>query len=229
MMNWKKLGRTAAVSFLAIAALAVLAGILFRNRSGWTEREREIITRSDSLMYVTVLPEDSLILRTPSLDVTPEMARGALVKSLSAKMLHTLRHPSQDGVGIAAPQVGINRRVIWVQRFDKEGEPFECFLNPRLDSLWGPLERGGEGCLSVPPLRGEPARYRNVLVSWLDPETLETRRDTVRGYTAVIFQHECDHLDGILYIDRVDSTFVSSAWQQEREEFSYKKPLWWGQ
>ena len=229
MMNWKKFGRTAAVSFLAIVALAVFAGILFRNRSGWTEREREIITRSDSLMYVTVLPEDSLILRTPSLDVTPEMARGALVKSLAAKMLHTLRHPSQDGVGIAAPQVGINRRVIWVQRFDKEGEPFECFLNPRLDSLWGPLERGGEGCLSVPPLRGEPARYRNVLVSWLDPETLETRRDTVRGYTAVIFQHECDHLDGILYIDRVDSTFVSSAWQQEREEFSYKKPLWWGQ
>ncbi len=229
MMNWKKFGRTAAVSFLAIAALAVLAGILVRDRSGWTEWEREIITRSDSLMYVTVLPEDSLILRTPSLDVTPEMARGALVKRLAAKMLHTLRHPSQDGVGITAPQVGINRRVIWVQRFDKEGEPFECFLNPRLDSLWGPLERGGEGCLSVPPLRGEPARYRNVLVSWLDPETLETRRDTVRGYTAVIFQHECDHLDGILYIDRVDSTFVSSAWQQEREDFSYKKPLWWGQ
>ena len=229
MIHWKKIGRIAAVSFLSLAAVAVLWGIFRRDRSGWTEWERKIIIRSDSLLYVTVLPEDSLILRTPSKDVTPQMLQSALLKRLTAKMLHTVRHPSQDGVGIAAPQVGINRRIIWVQRFDKEGEPFECYINPRLDSLWGPLERGGEGCLSVPPLRGEPARYQGVTLSYLDPQTGESCREEISGYTAVIFQHECDHLDGILYIDRVDSTFVSPAWQQEREEFSYKKPLWWGQ
>ena len=219
-------------SFIFVIALSILSHSCDTpGAADLSKDEKALIAGSDSLMRVLTVydKEDSLLLRNASIDFTDRDLLSKDFEALAAKMLHTVQDPSQDGVGIAAPQVGINRRVIWVQRFDKEGEPFECFLNPRLDSLWGPLERGGEGCLSVPPLRGEPARYRNVLVSWLDPETLETRRDTVRGYTAVIFQHECDHLDGILYIDRVDSTFVSSAWQQEREEFSYKKPLWWGQ
>ena len=133
MIHWKKIGRIAAVSFLSLAAVAVLVGIFRRDRSGWTEWERKIIIRSDSLLYVTVLPEDSLILRTPSKDVTPQMLQSALLKRLTAKMLHTVRHPSQDGVGIAAPQVGILRHV---RRGHQEGDDFAASVCYRVESLF---------------------------------------------------------------------------------------------
>ena len=196
-------------------------------RSAWTAREREIIALSDSVMYVTVLPLDSAILRTPSTDLTPAELESEELKTLTAKMLRTVLDPSQDGVGIAAPQVGLNRRVIWVQRFDKPGEPFEAYLNVRLDSLFGAVNVGPEGCLSVPPLRGLVPRYNEVIVSYIHPETGEACREHVEGYTAIIFQHECDHLDGTLYIDRAGTVFTDAAWLAERAAFSYARPSWW--
>jgi peptide deformylase len=104
--------------------------------------------------------------------------------------------------------VGINRRIVAVQRFDKNGEPFEVYPNIHIDTMMGPRVCGPEGCLSVPDRRGIVPRYREIVISWKDPATLQGMRDTVRGFTAVIFQHECDHLDGILYTDRADSVFV---------------------
>ena len=76
-------------------------------------------------------------------------------------------------------------------------------------------------------MRGLVPRYTSVIVSYVHPETLETRRDTVTGYTGVIFQHECDHLDGILYIDRADTVYVSSSWEAERRMYDYARPDWW--
>ena len=212
----------------ALAALLLLTGVvLLENRPAFTARERQMIRRSDSLMYVTVLPLDSAILRTPSADFTPRELSSKDLRTLLDKMLFTVQHPSQDGVGIAAPQVGINRRVIWVQRFDKEGEPFECYLNVRIDSLSPELVRGPEGCLSVPPQRGIVPRHSAVYVSYLRPGSSERIREHVEGYTAIIFQHECDHLDGRLYIDRADTVFVSAPWAEERKAFSYDRPVWW--
>ena len=209
-------------------ALAVVAGFLiWGNNRAFTKEERKIIRESDSVMYVTVLPEDSLVLRTPSADLTPAELKSGDLKTLMAKMLSTVKSPQQDGVGIAAPQVGIDKRVIWVQRFDKEGGPFECYLNPHLNSLFGEIGKGPEGCLSVPPMRGLVPRHTGVVVSYIDPETLLPKRDTVTGYTAVIFQHECDHLDGRLYIDRADTVYVSSSWVAERSRFDYTRPDWW--
>ena len=210
-----------------IALLFALALCLMGCSSGWTSRERRIINASDSVMYVTVLQADSSILRTPSEDLGPAELSSAELETLKAKMLRTVQNPSQDGVGIAAPQVGINRRVIWVQRYDKAGEPFECFLNVRIDSLGGAVTHGPEGCLSVPPMRGIVPRYSKVHVSYLDPATGNRVSETVEGYTAIIFQHECDHLNGRLYIDRADSVFVSESWAAERKGFSYQKPVWW--
>ena len=208
--------------------LIVAAVFLAVNRpKAFTPEERTIIRESDSVMYVTVLPEDSLVLRTPSADLTPAELKSKDLRTLMAKMLSTVKSPKQDGVGIAAPQVGIDKRVIWVQRFDKEGSPFECYLNPHLDSLFGPMGKGPEGCLSVPPMRGLVPRYTSVIVSYVDAETLQPKRDTVTGYTAVIFQHECDHLDGKLYIDRADTGFVSPSWEAERRAFDYSRPDWW--
>ena len=207
--------------------LAVLLVVLTGCGRGFSKAERTIIRESDSVMYVTTIGADSLVLRTPSVDLTPSQLKSKDLRTLMAKMLSTVRSPMQDGVGIAAPQVGIDKRVIWVQRFDKEGGPFECYLNPHLDSLFGEVGKGPEGCLSVPPMRGLVPRYTDVIVSYIHPETLLPQRDTVHGYTAVIFQHECDHLDGRLYIDRADTVFVSPSWVAERSRFDYARPAWW--
>ena len=172
--------------------------------------ERRLIVRSDSVMRVLNIfdPADTAVLRAQSTDLSDRSLRSKDFKMLAAKMLRTVTDPSQDGVGIAAPQVGINRRIVAVQRFDKSGEPFEVYPNIHIDTMMGPRVCGPEGCLSVPDRRGIVPRYREIVISWKDPTTLQGMRDTVRGFTAVIFQHECDHLDGILYTDRADSVFV---------------------
>ena len=133
----------------------------------------------------------------------------------------TVTHPSQDGVGIAGPQIGLNRRVVAVQRFDKEGEPFEVYPNVRIVWASDSLAAGPEGCLSVPDRRGEVLRSQEIIIEYADITGIEHSlqqnrlksnrhakpvpmvRDTVSGFTAVIFQHEIDHLDGVLYIDRL--------------------------
>ena len=175
-----------------------------------TKEEKSLINDSDSLMRVFTIfdREDSLLLRNQSVDLSDKDLRSKEFRSLAAKMLYTVQDPSQDGVGIAAPQVGLNRRVVAVQRFDRPGEPFGVFPNARIDSLWGEKVPGPEGCLSVPGWRGVVPRYTNVIVSYTDPITFKTVRETVEGFTAVIFQHEIDHLDGTLYIDKADSLWA---------------------
>lgn len=202
---WKNSSRLL-VPVTVVLAMAVI--FLVTGNKPFTKAERRIIDQSGAVMYVTTMPGDSAVLRTPSRNLSARELRSERLQVLLDKMLTTVQDPSQDGVGIAAPQVGIGRRIICVQRLDKEGEPFECYLNVRLDSLWGEKERGPEGCLSLPGLRGYVSRYRSVLVSYIDRESLQPRKDTVHGFTAVIFQHECDHLDGILYTDRADTVFV---------------------
>ena len=193
----------------------------------WTAWERTVIEKSDSVMYVCVMPEDSVLLRAPSADLGPrELASGEL-QVLLAKMMRTLTDPSQDGVGLAAPQLGINRRIVLVMRYDKPGEPIEPYLNIHIDSLWGEPAPGPEGCLSLPPLRGTVRRYPHIQISYLQPDGTPVT-EQVEGYSAIIFQHECDHLDGILYTDRADTVYVNEAWAAERRAFSYERPAWWG-
>ena len=203
--------KTALAKWLLVALLCFAVGALtalWQNRRPFSKEQRLIIRQSDSVMYVTVMPEDSAILRTPCEDLTKAELKSKDLQILLTKMRKTVRAPQHDGVGIAAPQVGISKRIICLQRFDKEGGPFECYLNIHIDSLYGDIGKGPEGCLSIPPMRGLVPRYTDVIVSYVHPETLQPQKDTVHGYTAVIFQHECDHLDGILYTDRADSVFV---------------------
>lgn len=174
-------------------------------------REREIITQSDSVMYVYVVdnPDDSLLLRGISRDLSDRELQSELYRTLERKMLCTVQSPEQDGVGIAAPQVGLLRRIVALQRFDKEGEPFEVYPNLHILEHVGDTVRGPEGCLSIPGKRGIVPRSEGVIVRWTDPQTLQAATDTVHGFTAIIFQHETDHLDGILYTDRADSVSES--------------------
>ncbi|MBR5175149.1 MAG: peptide deformylase [Bacteroidales bacterium] len=197
--------------YVFVAALALTACGVRSGKLGLTPEEKALISGSDSLMRVLTIydREDSLLLRALSIDFTDKDLRSEAFKALAAKMLYTVQDPSQDGVGIAAPQVGLNRRIVCVQRFDKPGEPFGVYPNVRLDSLWGERLPGREGCLSIPGWAGSVPRFANIIISYTDPVTLNTVRETVDGYTAVIFQHEVDHLDGIIYTDRADSLWVS--------------------
>ena len=193
---------------------------------GWTAWEKTIIERSDSVMYVCVMPQDSAILRAPSQNLEPELLQSAPLKTLLDKMYRTLTDPSQDGVGIAAPQIGINRRLILVMRYDKPGEPIEPYLNIQIDSLLGEKVPGPEGCLSLPPYRGIVRRYPRVQISYVKPDGTPVT-EKVEGYSAIIFQHECDHLYVILYPDGADTVMVNDNWAEERKGFSYEKPDWW--
>ncbi|MBQ6016003.1 MAG: peptide deformylase [Bacteroidales bacterium] len=203
-------------------ATALLGGC--SSRGDWTASELDtissVIPGTDSLgtsilRVLTIADQaDSLVLRTPCEEFTPSMLQSPEFEALSTLMLATVQDPSEDGVGIAGPQVGISRRIVAVQRFDKPGEPFEVYPNIRIVGFSGDTEPGPEGCLSVPGLRGDVMRYRDIDITYTligasadgQSNAALAPRDTterVQGFTAVIFQHECDHLDGVLYIDKV--------------------------
>ena len=190
------------LSFL-IFAMALVAGC--SAGIGWTPAERETISGQGSVMRVLTIDykADSLVLRTPCADLSVEEIRDPLYEELASKMLSTVTDPSQDGVGIAAPQVGICRRIAAVQRFDKEGEPFEVYPNIRVTATRGETQPGPEGCLSIPGRRGNVLRYRDIDISYTSVATGRDTTERVQGFTAVIFQHETDHLDGVLYIDKL--------------------------
>ena len=147
-------------------------------------------------------PADSLRLREPSVPLAKEDLATDSYAVLKARMLATVNDPDNPGVGIAAPQVGIRKQVIAVQRFDKEGEPFEFYVNPVIERYSAEKAPGPEGCLSIPDRSETVVRSESITLSYMDEQTGIYMEETVEGFTAVIFQHEIDHLGGILYIDR---------------------------
>ena len=190
----------------ATAIIAVSASAISCTGKGWSDEEREIILgQGETMRVLTVDSEaDSIVLRKHCKELTIKELNDNVFRELSEKMVATVTSPEQDGVGIAGPQVGISRRVVAVQRFDKEGEPFEVYPNIRITAKRGEPEPGPEGCLSVPGRRGTVSRYREIDISYTAmPEGRDTV-ETITGFTAVIFQHECDHLDGVLYTDYID-------------------------
>ena len=189
--------------------MALLAAMLLLSAC-WSARERRLIADGDGLMRVLQLtdPCDSVILRAVSIEFQASMLKSATYRRLCERMLLTVQNPENEGVGIAAPQVGINRRLVAVQRFDKEGEPFEFYPNIRIVAARGDSLAGREGCLSIPGLRGIVRRSRDIDVRYLNPVTLRDTVENVTGFTAVIFQHETDHLAGVVYTDKADSLFA---------------------
>ncbi|MCT4328519.1 peptide deformylase [Elizabethkingia anophelis] len=179
--------------------LVLCAGLLSAQKL--TLNEISIIKQGDIHSALPVYnvsePEQSKTLLGMSADIDPKDPNTAiLVERMKLSLLST-----GSGVGIAAPQVGINRRIIWVQRFDKEGKPFEYFLNPVI--LWkSQLQNlGPEGDLSITDFRDQFYRSKVIQLEYSD---LKGKKHTeiVEGFTAVIFQHEIDHLSGILISDK---------------------------
>jgi peptide deformylase len=136
--------------------------------------------------------------------------RSAPVAAFGTPELHALLQDLRDtmaaldGAGLAAPQIGVPLRVVIFgveqsPRYpDAAPVPYTELVNPVLTPLSAELEDGWEGCLSVPGLRGVVPRYRELRYEGLDPQGQRIVRE-VSGFHARVVQHECDHLDGVLY------------------------------
>lgn len=120
---------------------------------------------------------------------------------------------SENGAGLAAPQIGISKRFLGIK--NKEG--VKIFINPRMTASFGEKTYPKvfdeenkesdflEGCLSFPDLFGTVKRYLKIEVVWEEivGQKLETRNEILEGFEAIVWQHESDHLDGVLFVDRV--------------------------
>ena len=167
-------------------------------KSGKATEKMRLFTIDDS--------SDSLFLRQPTRKIEKESINSKLITLLRKRMLATVTDIDNEGVGIAAPQVGVGVKLILVQRFDKAGEPVEPYFNPEIKVYGDSVNAGFEGCLSVPGYRGSVSRSQNIEVSYLD-STGKKQREEINGFVAVIFQHEIDHLSGIMYYDHVFGGF----------------------
>ncbi len=189
-----------------VAAALIMSAVACQRTEIWSKAEMNLIRGEGGTMRVLTVNDktDSLVLRTKCTEISTGELTSDEYKMLADKMVATVTSPEEDGVGIAGPQVGISRRIVAVQRFDKDGEPFEVYPNIRVTCHRGEKQVGPEGCLSIPGKRGDVERYQDIDIAYTSAKTLRDTTETIKGFTAVIFQHECDHLDGILYTDYLE-------------------------
>ena len=139
------------------------------------------------------------------------------MQQLIDDLIDTMR--DANGAGIAAPQVGELVRITTIEvnqnpRYPyKPHIPLTVVVNPIIEPLDDEQFENNEGCLSVPNLRGNVLRHVNVRVRYWDRDGNEYD-EVRRGLTAGTFQHECDHLDGVLFLDRVHDTRSLTTWEQ---------------
>jgi len=166
-------------------------------------------------------------LRVKAQPVSLEELKSAEFKQLIQDMFETMEE--EDGIGIAAPQIGVSKQVAIVgipsenprypelenseetEGEDEDGNGFSIMVvvNPKITITDPELSGVWEGCLSVPGLRGYVERPRAIKVDYTDLEG-KTQTINVDGFAATVFQHELDHLDGVLYVDRItDKTKLS--------------------
>lgn len=143
------------------------------------------------------------VLRKVSEDITPDYPD---LKKLLDDMYETMY--ASEGVGLAAPQIGRNDRIVVIDA-DPVAESFpECagrkltLINPEIEVLEGESVTRGEGCLSLPGLSENVNRVEHIRLRWVD-ENFTPHEEVMSGFLARIVQHECDHLEGKLYIDHV--------------------------
>lgn len=198
-----------------------------------TQAETDSIYSADQNTMFRVMQiyqqPDSIILRTESLEIP--FCDTLVIRHLMYRMLKTVKNPAHLGVGIAAPQIGINRRAVYVQRYDKlpaNNPPFEFYLNPRILAYSDTVALRADGCLSVPTGTGYPqvidSTYRAfwVLVEYNMIDGTYKQEKITHQFTAHIFQHEIDHLDGIIYFDRAGSKKMRIYLSEVNAKFKIK-------
>jgi peptide deformylase len=157
------------------------------------------------------------VLRQPAREVTVEELPTVETQQLIDDLIDTMRHA--NGAGIAANQIGVPLRITTIEVNDNPRYPYKpripltVVVNPVIEMLDDELVEINEGCLSVPNLRGSVMRHVNVRVRYLDRDGI-AHDEIKRGLTAGTFQHECDHLDGVLFLDRVTDPRTFTTWEQ---------------
>ncbi len=157
------------------------------------------------------------VLRERAAEVDPADIATAEIQALIADLIDTMRHA--NGAGIAANQIGVPLRVAVIEVNDNPRYPYKppipltVVVNPVIEPIDDELVEINEGCLSVPNLRGSVHRHVNIRVRSLD-EHGNARDEIKRGLTAGTYQHECDHLDGKLFLDRVTDPTTFTTWEQ---------------
>jgi peptide deformylase len=157
------------------------------------------------------------VLRQRAEGVPEDEIRSPEVQGLIDDLVDTMRYA--NGAGLAANQIGVARRVAVIEVKDNPRYPYKppipltVIVNPVIEPVDDELVELNEGCLSVPDLRGSVSRHVNVRVRWLDRDGVP-HDEVRRGLTAGTFQHECDHLDGVLFLDRVTDPRTFTTWAQ---------------
>jgi peptide deformylase len=161
-------------------------------------------------MKILTFPNNKLTRVSLDYDLDDKIQREELVSSIK-KMADTMY--GSNGIGLAAPQVGINKRMFIIDveqnvEKDKDGEVISVkpgrllvFINPKIIDKQGEI-RYEEGCLSVPGVYEEVVRAKNITVEFYD-ENFQKKQISTDGLLAIAIQHENDHLDGMLFIDRL--------------------------
>jgi len=178
----------------------------------FTEREKEIIRNGDKdtsfRVLLTTDAIDAFTLRMQSSDINANsIATDEDLQLLIQRLAITMNEAG--GVGIAAPQVGVLKKIFLFIRIDKPDYPIQVAINPRIVNH--PTETvcfEGDGCLSIPNISANSIRFPWIEIEYWD-EKGNFHKERLEGYsrtedfTAVIFQHELDHLNGILFTDKI--------------------------
>jgi peptide deformylase len=155
-------------------------------------------------------------LRRPAHPVDPGDIPSEKVQDVICDLITTMR--AAGGAGLAATQIGEPLRICVIEVDDNPRYPYKpqipltVLVNPTLTSITDERFVNNEGCLSVPGLRGDVARFTEIRVDALD-QFGSPMELTVRGLSAGTFQHECDHLDGTLFVDRVEDPASLATWE----------------
>ena len=167
-------------------------------------------------LFLITNKSDSVLLRSKSrrINLQDDLETTQL---LSKRLLATVQDPKNAGVGIAAPQVGILKQMIVVQRYDKEGFPFETYINPTIKQYSKKTQFCLEGCLSIPDKLDTTKNRAYAILLEYDRMDGSHEIEMVEAFTAVIFQHEIDHLNGILFTDHLDLE-IKEAEERIRKE-----------
>ncbi len=170
----------------------------------FTDAEKAVINNNsrDSAFRVLnyFIYADSLILRKQSRNINFNDTTNLFY--LTHRMF--LSVVAEGGVGIAAPQVGVNRNIIWVWRDDKPTHPWELYFNPVITQYSDTLKQRADGCLSIPGVSGQSWRAIWVNVAYDLKDGTHKAEHISNAYVAQIFQHEIDHLNGIVWLDRIN-------------------------
>ena len=167
------------------------------------------------------------ILRKKARQVPKNYLETERFSQLLLDMKDSMKH--YGGIGIAAPQIGVDLSVALIELmgFNRYGQevnlPLTTFINPKIEYLTEEKQGFWEGCLSVPGLRGFVERPNKVKVTYMN-EKGEDKELIAEGFLATVLQHELDHLEGVLYIDRIQDSKLLS-YQEEFEEYIQEESI----